>query len=1110
VFAGQTSWKNLVIDDVALYQGSADVSIESSDLQASLISITTPGGGRVIGQGTVQLAGTFPFEAKVTVIDLGFLELLGGLGVSTNAIDFRMGVVDLAIDGDGVALDPKKRFRLNFSGSVAATNLVVPSVAAQNIENFTLPDCRIELGLRVSGEELDFDGTRLGCRPGEPNVIIPSGRISLRDSQTSFELKAKDFDLSSVSYFSGLKMAGAADFEGWIKSAASGDGVSFEADIAAQDFIFWGFGPAQVRTHLRIDEDGLLLTRMNVIPQDQRMTGVALRSNRVFLSFDDALSSFGVDIEGPLQSLRHFAPEHKQLESIAGESRKLSLMWDMDLDSKQVSSLQVDAKVSEVRIGNFYATEVVGKVSCDGYRCSSSTINLSGPSIQSAGASKSQGRVGIKIHDISAETFESEIVFREVPLGQPDGQDFRCLLNGRIDLSGPLLEGFPGPTGRVSCDDLTRGGIALGQIAIDVQSLEAGSPSRMTRQIDLDFKAAFDQLAGRISIPVEPQGVVSAVLDAKNFDPMTWFAAARIEHNLFSSMTGQVLIETPSPFSGIGFGSDQWQDQVAARASISSFSISSDGVRAQTTQPVEIGWKERVLSVRRIALRSFRSLMAGSPDLAPSPDGLGGRPGSSNGKVQVVPSPTSQQSIGSEESVLRAELVHDFASGNGKSSVSGQLDLGLLRGFTGFIESASGTLTLDSSLSFTPSGPALKGEILLNADRLRIKDFEPDIEALTGRIAMNGDRLEILRLNGKKGQGDFELLGSVRLPFEGRRKEPEIGLRARLNKVQTRVPAPVFRSVDLTASGAVELSGKGRPYDLRGSVTVDRLRAFRDLECDEIVDALPQGSSEKFRTELDPWLSFDVLIESPDSIQLLTRCARSNFSSRLKITGTELTPRFSGSVSADSGVVQVLKARFTVQRAEIAFDSPIAFDPRLDIQLVAQIESYQVFMNIDGYSSSPRTSFWSEPSTTPWGTPVGQAEILRMVSTGRAPKAESGQANVLASQVANYVYGSTALDESLTKALSRLTAGFVDTVQLQPFIENGQTAWKATLSRGIGERFNLGLDVEQSPIANNQSLTGTLYLNQSVNVLGGFDRKSNPSESYYEVSGGLRFMFGGK
>jgi len=339
---------------------------------------------------------------------------------------------------------------------------------------------------------------------------------------------------------------------------------------------------------------------------------------------------------------------------------------------------------------------------------------------------------------------------------------------------------------------------------------------------------------------------------------------------------------------------------------------------------------------------------------------------------------------------------------------------------------------------------------------------------------------------------------------------PEFGVRARLDKIQTRLPAPIFRSVDATLSGNVELNGVAKPYDLRGGIVINRARAFRDLTCDEIVAAVPQNTKERLQLDTTPWFSFDIAIDANESIQLLTKCVRAAVSAKLRVLGTNQALRFSGKVGADSGRVQVLKANFEIQKAEVIFDSPIAFDPRLDIQMTTQIEGYQIFMNLDGYSSSPRTSFWSEPSTTPWGAPVGQAEILRMIASGRAPKSEAAGGSALASQVANYVYGSTALDESISKAFSKLTAGFVETVRLQPIIENGQTAWKASLSRSVGDRFNLGLDVEQSPLVNNQSLTGTLYLNQTVNVLGGFDRKSNQSESYLELSGGLRFMFGGK
>jgi outer membrane usher protein FimD/PapC len=75
-------------------------------------------------------------------------------------------------------------------------------------------------------------------------------------------------------------------------------------------------------------------------------------------------------------------------------------------------------------------------------------------------------------------------------------------------------------------------------------------------------------------------------------------------------------------------------------------------------------------------------------------------------------------------------------------------------------------------------------------------------------------------------------------------------------------------------------------------------------------------------------------------------------------------------------------------------------------------------------------------------------------------------------------------------------------------IESGQTRWRARVSRSLGERLSLGLDIEQGQFVNNQSINGTVYVNESVNVLGGFDRKSEQNDQYYELSGGLRFQFG--
>ena len=1112
-FVGEARWKELKLDDFAVYSGSTAVSMEAGSLAAARLAITTTEGGKITGSGSVQLSGTFPFAAQVDIKDLRFLELLRGLGVDTRAVDFKINSTAVRVSGDGAAQDPAKNFRLDFLGSVQASALVVPSIRETPDPVHPLPDCQIELTLRVDAVQLDFDGSRVACGRSEPNIEIRAGRIAFSDGATRFTLSATELNLGAVSYFAKIPVAGLADLRGEIRTERGA--VVFETDIAARDFVFDGFGPAALRTHLRIDSDGLTMSRISAQAQDVRAAGLRLSSQRIYVSFGQRPSSFQLKLNGNLESLRYWSPQRALLADLRGEAKNLAAAWDMSLSHLDVPAIDLDAQIENFSFGALHARQVSGRLSCDNFLCASSVLHLNGASIETGDQPRGQsnGTLSLRFRNVSAPGFALDMSSSALPFasgspdqgaaqrssgsvgapsqGQAGARNFTGQINARLQLAGPFAAGWPEVRGSISLDDIVYSGTQQGSLMLDVTTVTEGHrnhagagvvpnlASQATRKVDARLSGAFDQVKGRVSFDLDPAGKASGILEATNFDVMSLFGAQRARHNLYSELSGRLSFTSPSPLAPGAFVSEAWQRGCRADGVIDRFVWSAEGTRAEVTRPMILAWHDDRMSVSQVALRSVRSGDERAQEESPS-------------------------------SLVQGDFNYSPRAGSGSAKLSGQVHLGILQSLTTYVDDVQGVLTIDASARFEGGLPNLRGKVTVEADKLGIAGFDPDITLLKGRADLSGDKLEIISLSGNKGSGQFDVLGSIKFPFGSGDIEPDLRLRTRLNRIQTRVPAPIFRTVDLTASGGLELAGTGRPYRLTGQVSIDRLRAYRNLDCNGIIESLPKGTTERIRGDAQQWFQFDILFESQESVQLLTECVRSNISAKLRVLGSELAPRFAGMLSTDAGIVQVLKARFGIQRAEVVFDTPIAFDPRLDIQLAAPIENYQVYLNIDGYSSAPRTSFWSEPATTPWGAPVGQAEILRMIASGRAPKSDTGQGNVLASQVANYVYGSTALDESLSKALSRLTSGFVDTVQLQPAIENGQTAWKATLSRGLGERFNLGLNVEQSPIANNQSLTGTLYLNQTVNVLGGFDRKSNSSESYYELSGGLRFMFGGR
>lgn len=1147
-FVGQTRWKAFELGSFAVHSGSAAVSLEDATLSAARIAVTSPEGGKVSASGSVRLGGSFPFSATADVDGLPFLELLRGFGVQSRAIDFKIHASRLQVAGEGHAADPSQVFRLDFRGPVEARTLVVPSVHEAAGPLYALPDCLIDLSLRVDTRQLDFDGSRVACDEPEPNITVRTGRVLLDDGATRFDLSAKNLDLSSVSYFARLPVTGNADVTGTIKTV--GDGVVFESDIAARDFVFSGFGPGQLRTRLRIGADGLLMTDVRVKPDDPRLNTLALSSQRIFVAFDDTKSAFQVSLRGPLDRLQFLAPQYEPLGGLSGDARNVNMTWEMDLTTAELSAIEGRLQVQNFKWGPLQAKEVEGLLNCKNFLCRSSVVSWRQAAVgQQSGALQApsaQSYAAIRLRNLSRDGFAMDLETSEVPVvyrgqetsapgtsvasagslsdsdSQP-GTGISAAINAAVTLSGPLVSGWPGAVGQVTFDDVSHQGTQLGNLVLELKTAEQktgrrGPSGAKSRHVEARIHGAFDQIRGQFGFDLDGRSSVRGTLEIDRFDAMSLFVTQRARHNLYSEVSGRVSFETPSFMESGAFAGPDWLSRCSAQASIERLVWAADGsVRAEATEPISAVLRDSQVSLGPVSLRSMHPFSSKrSTEASGQARGRAAitEPSSAQiGSAAVLRQPLTQGDTTSAQqatSLLRGSMSYHLGTRSGQAKLSGRVHLALLQGLTDVIDDVNGTLSLDTTTTITRGVPSLRGSLIVDADSLAIKGFEPEISSLKGRIELDGDRLEVTKLQGNKGQGQFEILGSVQLPLSHPQQELGLGLRARLNRVQTRLAAPIFRTVDVTTSGSLELSGSERPYALTGQLSVERLRAFRDLDCDGIVESMPKGPRERMRSDLQPWLALDVVIEATESVQLLTQCVRTNLSSQLRVLGSELAPRFSGTLSADAGLVQVLKARFAIQRAELVFDTPIAFDPRLDIQLVAQVENYQVFLNIDGYSSAPRSSFWSDPSTTPWGAPIGQAEILRMVATGRAPRSDSAQGNVLASQVANYVYGSTALDESLSKALSRLTAGFVDTVQLQPFIEDGQTAWKATLSRGLGDRFNLGLNVEQSPIANNQSLTGTLYLNQSVNVLGGFDRKSSSLESYYELSGGLRFMFGGK
>lgn len=1055
---GRVAWENSKMRGFALYSGDAKFQLDTAEAHVTELAIRTPMGGEIDGAGWLEFSDALAFRAVAEVRKWPFRELLRGFGPDTDVIDFNLDAPRLEVSGRGTAPHDKV-FDLLILGPARASGIGVPLVAGKGAPGSHLSDCDIQLRLAIDANELDFDRSLMSCFATQGHEMhVSKGRVNLDEGGVSFDVSAKKFDLAAVNYFADVGVEGVADFVGSIATNKSTGGVFFEASVGADQFSLLGARLDEIQTKLRIDDAGLTLTETKSAALG--VTLPALESDRVFVSFADRPSQFRLRAEGPLRALRRVFPSIKVFEQFSGQISYLDLDVGLKMSPFELVWLRGSAKMHDLDLPGLSASGLNAKFDCTGgvKGCESSRVQLSGLAVgwekQSGGIDRA-GVVHVSVAALSSAWVDLGIEMQNIPLNVREDSDLSAVLASSVSLKGTMAE--PEVSGKLGLYEV----LYLGQAIGDVELILAKSGDSA---LEGTFSAAYQQLFGRFIIPFSASEESTLYATAQTLDFMFLFPTARKAQNLYSEISGSLEFRGPSPFS-LAWKSGDWVKHLFARVVMQKGVVSAQGLRLWNTEPVTM------------------LLNDGGADI-------------------------SEMELVSKGSRFSAHAEMDLLSRRLKARVDGVADLGLLKIFLPGVASSVGQAQFDLDLEVEPAKPpSFRGLIDVSLKEMLITDFEPAFENVRARVNLVQDRFEIASLSGTKGSGSFEALGSAVMASDESGSVPELGMRLRMKKLQTRLPAPIFRGVDAILSGNLELKGARLPYQLSGSVVIDRGRLYRDLNCEEIVAEAPVGEGRRIESDSISVVDLDITLESNESVSLQTRCIRSKLSSKLRIQGSESNPQFGGSIWATEGRALVLKSKFDIQRTEVIFDTPLSFDPRLDIQMVAQIDGYQVFMNIDGYSRSPRTSFWSEPSVTPSGQPIGRAEIIRMIASGRGPR-DGAEGNLIANQVATYVYGSTELDDSLSRAFAKFTAGLFDTVQLEPVIESGQTSWKARISRSLGDRFNLGLDVEQSSLVNNQSLTGTLYLNDTVNVLGGFDRSVTELETYFEFSGGLRFRFG--
>jgi len=231
------------------------------------------------------------------------------------------------------------------------------------------------------------------------------------------------------------------------------------------------------------------------------------------------------------------------------------------------------------------------------------------------------------------------------------------------------------------------------------------------------------------------------------------------------------------------------------------------------------------------------------------------------------------------------------------------------------------------------------------------------VSAMIGgqQVGVSGE----LSWDGEGGmEYDFTVSGS-KVPFV---REPGLVIRSDLNL-----------RLERSRDGNVLLSGN---LGLMDSLFVADLNSLLSGS----VDA-PSRRPPYFSISNPPFADWqlDLKVAGPKFLRVETPVFKGVLSAEFALTGTLEEPRALGDIQVDSGAVEFPFATLKMDSGTMSIREENPYDIALDLVAKSRIFGFDVTMLVEGWSSSPRLVFESEPN-------MGSDAVLLMLTTGEIPR----------------------------------------------------------------------------------------------------------------------------
>jgi translocation and assembly module TamB len=294
----------------------------------------------------------------------------------------------------------------------------------------------------------------------------------------------------------------------------------------------------------------------------------------------------------------------------------------------------------------------------------------------------------------------------------------------------------------------------------------------------------------------------------------------------------------------------------------------------------------------------------------------------------------------------------------------------------------SGFADVQVSLAGTTTARRLGGVVELRRGRYESLELGTLLRKLELTADLAENRIQLTRLSATDGAaGSLQASGVIEVtPDQGFSGE----LEAKFENFA------VLRRDDITAiaKGNIEVTGSGHQSLLKGRIETDSIEVhIPDRLPPDVVELavveegapLPEATAngDRAATPGGHRMSFDLTIDIPRRAFIRGRGIDSEWSGRLKVSGTADKPVIKGKLNLVRGQVTALGKTFQLDQGSVEFLGTASIDPDLNLVARRETDDLDVTISASGSLSNPALAFTSVPE-------LPEDEIVSQVLFGKS------------------------------------------------------------------------------------------------------------------------------